>query len=124
MRVEFTVLDKLADGLTSPAHRLDFDLLYGRYRDLASGFRDYKTNRGAYESPLSLLLTLRARGLVPEHDFQSLLASQSRATRARYLKRARGLKEMWESVPGIIARLPLEGPPDAPDVERTEVIAK
>jgi hypothetical protein len=116
MRLEFTLFDTLAKGLLTHDGHLDFERCYQRYREFASGFRDFKCARSAYSSPLDLLLSWRSRGLGPEHEFQTLLSTQSRATRGRYMKRARGLKEVWETVPGIISRLPEDGPPDAPDV--------
>ena len=116
MRLEFTLRDRLAIGLIDPNGRLVFDRLYNRYRELAGAFRDFSVSRSVYGSPQDFLVSLHARGLIPEHEYRLFISTKARATQFRYLRHARCHVETWELAPGIITRLPEGEPPDAPDV--------
>ena len=116
MRLEFRVSEYLATGLTNSGASLSFEKGYVRYRELAAEFRSFRRTRSVSDGPLDFLLSLRAGGVIPDHDWAAFEAAQSRSTRTRYQQRQKELVEVWENIPGIISRLPTEGPPPAPDV--------
>lgn len=118
MRLEFTAKGHLAANLTKPDGWLDFDKVYGRYRALAGMFRQTRIPHSIYDSPVDYLLSLKMRGLIPEAEFAIFFSRQSRSTQYRYMVKAQSHEETWQLDPGIIARLPFNGPPNAPDVIR------
>ena len=116
MRLEYQAKDSSLKGILLPGGRLSFDAAYGQYRKLSGMFRSFRAPRGMTQSAVDFLILLWVHKFVPDHLYRGFLADQSRRTRYRYRERQRQIPEIWEMEPGIIARLPEDGPPAAPDV--------
>lgn len=115
MRLEFTLLDTMCNGLMTGG-RISFDKCYQKFRQLAGAFRSFDQQSGKYDSPMSFIIAMRAAGYIPASEFNRFLSTRSSSARHRDLALMRDMDDVWECIPGAITRLPANHLPEMIDV--------